>query len=123
MATLEDICVSAALNLLSTLTFLVASGIWRLQPFNGRVYFPKCITDAQPELINHGGLDSAVYIRINLLGLKIFAPITLLSLIVLVPVNWMGKHWNQPKNHRLAILTSFPYTIWIKQEATERAMV
>ncbi|KAI4301289.1 hypothetical protein L6164_034581 [Bauhinia variegata] len=68
MATLEDICVSAALNLLSTLTFLVASGIWRLQPFNGRVYFPKCITDAQPELINHGGLDSAVYIRINLLG-------------------------------------------------------
>lgn len=41
MATLQDISVSAAINILSALGFLVAFALIRLQPFNDRVYFPK----------------------------------------------------------------------------------
>ncbi|XP_062178269.1 CSC1-like protein At4g02900 isoform X1 [Alnus glutinosa] len=127
MATLEDISVSAAINSLSAVAFLVAFAMLRLQPINDRVYFPKwylkgirgspirygplsrfvnldfrtyirflnwmpaALRMPEPELIDHAGLDSAVYIRIYLLGLKIFIPITILALVVLVPVNWTGK--------------------------------
>lgn len=128
MATLGDIGVSAAINLLSALIFLLAFAILRLQPFNDRVYFskwylkgirsspthsgafvrrfvnldfrsylrflnwmPEAIRMPEPELIEHAGLDSAVYLRIYLLGLKIFVPITLLAWAILVPVNWTNS--------------------------------
>ncbi|ONH93659.1 hypothetical protein PRUPE_8G244700 [Prunus persica] len=128
MATLQDISVSAAINILSALGFLVAFALIRLQPFNDRVYFPKwylkgirgsptssgafvkkfvnldaktyikflnwmpaALRMPEPELIDHAGLDSAAYIRIYILGLKIFVPITALALIVLVPVNYTGN--------------------------------
>ncbi|XP_027088829.1 calcium permeable stress-gated cation channel 1 isoform X1 [Coffea arabica] len=131
MATLGDMGLSAAINILSALVFLVAFAILRLQPFNDRVYFPKWylkglrssptrsgafvtrfvnldwrsylrflnwMPDAlrmpEPELIDHAGLDSAVYLRIYLLGLKIFVPVTLIAWTILVPVNWT--------NHTLA---------------------
>lgn len=105
MATLGDIGLSAAINILTALVFLIAFAILRLQPFNDRVYFPKWylkglrnspthsgtfvkkfvnldwrsyirflnwIPDAlkmpEAELIDHAGLDSAVYLRIYLLG-------------------------------------------------------
>lgn len=104
MATLQDICVAAAINILSAFAFLVAFAILRLQPVNDRVYFPKwylkglrsspkssaalgrfvnldfkmymrflnwmpaALKMPEPELIEHAGLDSAVYIRIYLLG-------------------------------------------------------
>ncbi|KAG5055266.1 hypothetical protein JHK85_007776 [Glycine max] len=54
-------------------------------------WMPAALHMPEPELIDHAGLDSAVYIRIYLLGVKIFAPITLLAFMVLVPVNWFGK--------------------------------
>ncbi|OAY25883.1 calcium permeable stress-gated cation channel 1 isoform X1 [Manihot esculenta] len=125
MATLGDIGLSAAINLLSAIVFLLAFAILRLQPFNDRVYFPKwylkglrssptrsgafmqrfvnldfrsylrflnwmpeAIRMPEPELIEHAGLDSAVYLRIYLIGLKIFVPITFLAWAILVPVNW-----------------------------------
>ncbi|KAH0663624.1 hypothetical protein KY284_028555 [Solanum tuberosum] len=125
MASVQDISVSAVINLISALVFLLAFAIARLQPINDRVYFPKwylkgirasprssgsfvskfvnldlrtyirflnwmpaALKMPEQELIGHAGLDSAVYIRIYLLGLKIFVPITLLSFAVLVPVNW-----------------------------------
>ncbi|KAF5197076.1 Csc1-like protein [Thalictrum thalictroides] len=128
MATLKDIGLSAAINILSAFVFLVAFAILRLQPFNDRVYFPKwylkglrysprhagaavrkfvnldyrsyvrflnwmpaAMKMPEPELIDHAGLDSAVYLRIYLLGLKIFVPIALLTFVVLVPVNWTNK--------------------------------
>ncbi|KAG9145214.1 hypothetical protein Leryth_008974 [Lithospermum erythrorhizon] len=128
MATLGDIGLSAAINILSALVFLVAFAILRLQPFNDRVYFPKWylkglrtsptqsgafakrfvnldwrsyikfwtwVPDAlkmpELELIDHAGLDSAVYLRIYLLGLKIFVPVTLLAWAVLVPVHWTNS--------------------------------
>ncbi|KDO78340.1 hypothetical protein CISIN_1g004125mg [Citrus sinensis] len=125
MATLADIGVSAALNILGAFIFLIAFAILRLQPFNDRVYFPKwylkglrdspthggafvrkfvnldfrsyirflnwmpeALKMPEPELIEHAGLDSAVYLRIYLIGLKIFVPIALVAWSVLVPVNW-----------------------------------
>ncbi|KAK7285389.1 hypothetical protein RJT34_20158 [Clitoria ternatea] len=133
MATVADISLSAAINLLSSLAFLLAFAILRLQPFNDRVYFPKwylkgvrgsptgsnvvkkfvnldfrtyirflnwmpaALHMPEPELIDHAGLDSAVYIRIYLLGFKIFAPITVLAFMVLVPVNWTGKTLETPR--------------------------
>ncbi|KAK9989868.1 hypothetical protein SO802_030107 [Lithocarpus litseifolius] len=54
-------------------------------------WMPAALKMPEPELVEHAGLDSAVYIRIYLLGLKILFPITILTLVVLVPVNWTGK--------------------------------
>lgn len=41
MATLEDIGVSAFINILTAFTFLLAFAILKIQPINDRVYFPK----------------------------------------------------------------------------------
>nr|XP_029122395.1 calcium permeable stress-gated cation channel 1 isoform X2 [Elaeis guineensis] len=105
MATLADIGVAAAINILSAFAFLLAFAILRLQPINDRVYFPKwylkgvrsspthsgafvqkfvnlewrsylrflgwmpaALKMPEPELIDHAGLDSAVYLRIYLIG-------------------------------------------------------
>lgn len=105
MATLSDIGVAAAINILSALIFLLLFAILRIQPFNDRVYFPKwylkglrsspvtsgafvrkianfdfhsyirflnwipaALKMPEAELINHAGLDSAVYLRIYLIG-------------------------------------------------------
>ncbi|CAL4949381.1 unnamed protein product [Urochloa decumbens] len=51
-------------------------------------WMPAALKMPEDELISHAGLDSAVYLRIYLVGLKIFAPITILAFAVLVPVNW-----------------------------------
>ncbi|KAH0463048.1 hypothetical protein IEQ34_007630 [Dendrobium chrysotoxum] len=128
MATLGDIGLAAAINILTAFAFLLAFAVLRLQPYNDRVYFPKwyikgvrssptnsgsfvnkfvnldfrsyitflqwipaALKMPEPELIEHAGLDSAVYLRIYLLGLKIFAPICILAFAVLVPVNWTNN--------------------------------
>ncbi|GMP73233.1 hypothetical protein CsSME_00031046 [Camellia sinensis var. sinensis] len=125
MATLADMGLAAAINILTAVIFLVAFAILRLQPFNDRVYFPKwylkglrssptqsgafvskfvnldfksylrflnwmpeALKMPELELIDHAGLDSAVYLRIYLLGLKIFVPMTFIAWAILVPVNW-----------------------------------
>ncbi|KAK4762255.1 hypothetical protein SAY87_030139 [Trapa incisa] len=134
MATLNDIAVAAAINILSAFAFFLAFAILRIQPVNDRVYFPKwylkglrcsplrtgalvskfvnldfrsylkflswmhaALLMPEPELIDHAGLDSVVYLRIYLTGLKIFVPITFLAFAVTVPVNWTNhtlKHSN-----------------------------
>ncbi|GLT94075.1 hypothetical protein SLE2022_118350 [Rubroshorea leprosula] len=128
MATLNDIGVAAAINILSAFAFFLAFAVLRIQPVNDRVYFPKwylkglrnsplrsgasvskfvnldfrsyvrflnwmpaALQMPEPELIDHAGLDSAVYLRIYLIGLKIFVPITLLAFSIMVPVNWTNK--------------------------------
>ncbi|KAJ9543360.1 hypothetical protein OSB04_023067 [Centaurea solstitialis] len=58
-------------------------------------WMPAALRMPEPELIQHAGLDSAVYIRIYLLGLKIFCPITVLAFAVLVPVNYTGENFEQ----------------------------
>ncbi|XP_042482885.1 CSC1-like protein At1g32090 [Macadamia integrifolia] len=124
MASLEDIGVSAFLNILGAFAFLLAFALLRIQPINDRVYFPKwyikgarnsprngrnlvakfvnlnfktyltflnwmpeALRMSETELIDHSGLDSAVFLRIYLLGLKIFIPMTILAILVLIPVN------------------------------------
>ncbi|KAK9092012.1 hypothetical protein Syun_026923 [Stephania yunnanensis] len=125
MATLEDIGMAAAINILSAFAFFLAFSVLRVQPINDRVYFPKwylkglrcspfssgafvgrflnldyrsylrflgwmpaALRMPEPELVEHAGLDSVVYLRIYLLGIKIFVPITFLAFAILVPVNW-----------------------------------
>ncbi|KAG6780836.1 hypothetical protein POTOM_013715 [Populus tomentosa] len=124
MATLQDIGVSAFINILGAFAFLLAFALLRIQPINDRVYFPKwyisggrssprragnfvgklvnlniktyltflnwmpqALKMSEAEIINHAGLDSAVFLRIYTLGLKIFVPITILALLILIPVN------------------------------------
>ncbi|KAG4992257.1 hypothetical protein JHK87_025714 [Glycine soja] len=125
MATLVDIGVSAAINILSAFAFLLAFALLRIQPINDRIYFPKwylsggrsspkrngenfvgkfvnlnfrtyltflnwmpqALRMSESEIISHAGLDSAVFLRIYILGFKVFAPITLVALFILIPVN------------------------------------
>ncbi|XP_024964432.1 CSC1-like protein At1g32090 [Cynara cardunculus var. scolymus] len=124
MASLEDIGVSALINIIGAFTFLLAFALLRIQPINDRVYFPKWYINGarssprhagnfvgkfvnlnfatyftflnwmpqamkmkEHEIIAHAGLDSAVFLRIYILGLKIFGPVTLVALLFLVPVN------------------------------------
>ncbi|CAN0914428.1 Calcium permeable stress-gated cation channel 1, partial [Linum grandiflorum] len=54
-------------------------------------WMPEALRMPEPELIDHAGLDSAVYLRIYLLGLKIFGPIAVLAISILVPVNWTNN--------------------------------
>lgn len=127
MASLEDIGVSALINIIGAFTFLLAFALLRIQPINDRVYFPKWYINGgrksprhtgnfvgkfvnlnfgtyltflnwmpqamkmkEHEIIEHAGLDSAVFLRIYILGLKIFGPVTLVALVFLVPVNVSG---------------------------------
>ncbi|MFS7923153.1 putative calcium-dependent channel, 7TM region phosphate [Helianthus anomalus] len=53
-------------------------------------WMPQAMKMKEPEIIEHAGLDSAVFLRIYVLGLKIFGPITLVALLFLVPVNVSG---------------------------------
>lgn len=105
MATISDIGLAAAINILTTFAFLVAFAVLRLQPINDRVYFakwyvkgvrsspihsgasvqkfvnlnfssylrflewiPAALRMPEPELIDHAGLDSVVFLRIYLIG-------------------------------------------------------
>ncbi|GFP85077.1 calcium permeable stress-gated cation channel 1 [Phtheirospermum japonicum] len=54
-------------------------------------WVPDALKMPEAELIDHAGLDSAVYLRIYLLGLKIFVPMTLLAWAIIVPVNWTNN--------------------------------
>ncbi|KAG6525248.1 hypothetical protein ZIOFF_015202 [Zingiber officinale] len=108
MATIADIGLAAAINLLTAFAFLVAFAVLRLQPVNDRVYFskwylkgsrsspthagtfgqkfvnfnwrsylrflewiPAALKMPEPELIDHAGLDSAVFLRIYLIGTEL----------------------------------------------------
>ncbi|KAH7833754.1 hypothetical protein Vadar_009374 [Vaccinium darrowii] len=53
-------------------------------------WMPQALKMSETELINHAGLDSAVFLRIYTLGLKIFVPITIVALLVLIPINASG---------------------------------
>ncbi|RWW34574.1 hypothetical protein BHE74_00017483 [Ensete ventricosum] len=65
-------------------------------------WIPAALKMSELELIEHAGLDSAVFLRIYLIGLKIFIPITILAFFILVPVNWT--------NSTLKNLTSIQYS-------------
>ncbi|KGN55705.1 CSC1-like protein At1g32090 [Cucumis sativus] len=50
-------------------------------------WMPAALKMSETEIISHAGFDSAVFLRIYTLGLKIFFPITIVALLVLIPVN------------------------------------
>ncbi|PSS01369.1 CSC1-like protein [Actinidia chinensis var. chinensis] len=53
-------------------------------------WMPQAMKMSETEIITHAGLDSAVFLRIYTLGLKIFGPITIVALLVLIPMNVSG---------------------------------
>ncbi|KAL2527661.1 CSC1-like protein [Abeliophyllum distichum] len=53
-------------------------------------WMPQAMKMSEEEIISHAGLDSAVFLRIYTLGLKIFGPIAIAALLVLIPVNASG---------------------------------
>jgi calcium permeable stress-gated cation channel len=103
MATLQDLSVSAFINIVGGFAFLLLFAVLRIQPVNDRVYNPKwyingsrtrsmaqgfskfvnlnlwtyikflnwipgALRMSEEEVIQHAGLDSAVYLRIYILG-------------------------------------------------------
>ncbi|KAL6549819.1 hypothetical protein OROMI_020307 [Orobanche minor] len=50
-------------------------------------WMPQALKMSESEIISHAGLDSAVFLRIYTLGLKIFGPIAIAALLFLIPVN------------------------------------
>ncbi|XP_031501861.1 CSC1-like protein At1g32090 [Nymphaea colorata] len=128
MATLQDLAVSAVINILATFASLLAFALLRVQPINDRVYFPKsyingrrksttssgglvpkfvnlklitflkflnwmpeALNMSEKQIIDHASVDSAAYLRIYLLGLKMFLPMAFVAIPVLVPVNVSGS--------------------------------
>ncbi|MQL98343.1 hypothetical protein Taro_031036 [Colocasia esculenta] len=67
--------------------FSLNVGSW-LGAFLG--WMPAALRMSQADIIRHAGLDSAIYLRIYILGLKIFVPMTFLALLILIPVNIFG---------------------------------
>ncbi|XP_057521324.1 CSC1-like protein At1g32090 [Amaranthus tricolor] len=53
-------------------------------------WMPQALQMSENQLIQHAGLDSVAFLRIYLLGLKIFIPMMVLALLVLIPVNVSG---------------------------------
>ncbi|PWA95876.1 calcium-dependent channel, 7TM region, putative phosphate [Artemisia annua] len=53
-------------------------------------WMPQALRMKEPEIIQHAGLDSAAFLRIYLLGLKIFGPAAIVAFLVLIPVNVSG---------------------------------
>ncbi|KAG8382082.1 hypothetical protein BUALT_Bualt05G0039500 [Buddleja alternifolia] len=53
-------------------------------------WMPEALKMSESEVIGHAGLDSAVFLRLYLLGLKIFGPIAIVAFVVLIPVNFSG---------------------------------
>ncbi|KAG9154029.1 hypothetical protein Leryth_000539 [Lithospermum erythrorhizon] len=54
-------------------------------------WMPQAMKMRESDIIDHAGLDSAAFLRIYILGLKIFGPIAVVALIVLIPVNVSGE--------------------------------
>ncbi|GFP79329.1 CSC1-like protein at1g32090 [Phtheirospermum japonicum] len=53
-------------------------------------WMPQALKMSESEIISHAGLDSAVFLRIYILGVKIFLPIVIAAFVVLIPVNFSG---------------------------------
>ncbi|KAM1059430.1 hypothetical protein ACFX2I_024064 [Malus domestica] len=54
-------------------------------------WMPAALQMPEPELVDHAGLVSAVYLSIYLTGLKFLVPIAFLAYAVMVPVNWTNS--------------------------------
>lgn len=130
MATISDIGLGAAINILTAFAFLVAFAVLRLQPINDRVYFakwyvkgvrsspihsgasvqkfvnlnfssylrflewiPAALRMPEPELIDHAGLDSVVFLRIYLIGYVSLYAVVVSSSIHLSFITYLIPFW------------------------------
>lgn len=50
-------------------------------------WMPQALKMSEAEIITHAGLDSAIFLRIYTLGLKLFLPMAAVALVILIPVN------------------------------------
>ncbi|VAH76787.1 unnamed protein product [Triticum turgidum subsp. durum] len=66
MATIQDIGVSAAINILSAVIFLLAFAFLRLQPINDRVYFPKWYLKGSRQSPSHGGAFVRKFVNLDM---------------------------------------------------------
>ncbi|KAI7980422.1 Calcium permeable stress-gated cation channel 1 [Camellia lanceoleosa] len=82
MATLADMGLVAAINILTAFIFLVAFAILRLQPFNDR--FVNLDFKSYLRFLNW----MPETLKMHELELKIFVPMTFIAWAILVPVNW-----------------------------------
>ncbi|KAI3707353.1 hypothetical protein L6452_25798 [Arctium lappa] len=51
---------------------------------------PQALRMKENEIIEHAGLDSAAFLKIYVLGIKIFGPTAIMAFLVLIPVNVSG---------------------------------
>ncbi|GAV84737.1 DUF221 domain-containing protein/RSN1_TM domain-containing protein [Cephalotus follicularis] len=66
MATLQDIGVSAFINLVSAFAFLLAFALLRIQPINDRVYFPKWYITGDRKSPRRSGNFMAKFVNLNI---------------------------------------------------------
>jgi len=66
MATIQDIGLSAAINILGAVVFLLAFAFLRLQPINDRVYFPKWYLKGARESPSHGGTFVRKFVNLDM---------------------------------------------------------
>lgn len=65
MATLQDIGVSAGINILSAFIFFIIFAILRLQPFNDRVYFSKWYLKGLRSSPTRGGAFAQRFVNLD----------------------------------------------------------
>jgi formate/nitrite transporter FocA (FNT family) len=63
MATLEDLGVSAFINIVGAFIFLLLFAVLRIQPINDRVYFPKLYI-AKKRTHDHRGARRAINLNL-----------------------------------------------------------
>lgn len=66
MATLADIGVSALINIITAVVFLLAFAILRIQPINDRVYFPKWYINGGRNSPRASGSSVRKYVNLNI---------------------------------------------------------
>ncbi|KAJ7528565.1 hypothetical protein O6H91_15G008300 [Diphasiastrum complanatum] len=88
MATLQDLGIAAAINIVVTFLFLLAFALLKLQPINHRVYYSKLYINGLRRVGSKGDQKSRrKFLNLDLKQLKIFMPLMLLGFMVLIPVN------------------------------------
>ncbi|KAG2239164.1 hypothetical protein Bca52824_090024 [Brassica carinata] len=101
MASINDIGVAAAINIVTAIAFLIAFAILRIQPVNDRVYFPKWyLKGLRTSSIQTGGFGSK-FINLDF-RLKIFFPIACVAFTAMVPVNWTNKGLDRLKHTNIS---------------------
>ncbi|PIA57760.1 hypothetical protein AQUCO_00600468v1 [Aquilegia coerulea] len=117
---LSALLTSVGINLLLCILFFTLYSILRKQPSNIDVYAPRLVAEgkahssafslerllpspgwvrrawqlSEDELLSAAGLDGVVFMRIFTFSLKIFSFMGLVGILILLPINYVGKQLN-----------------------------